>query len=781
MDAEEEGKMADTIGTAYVQIEPSFEGVVPKIDKEFGGAGKESGSSFMSGFGSVMGTVGKVVAGAAAAGTAAVGGMVKSAVSGFAQFEQLEGGVTTLFEDLTYDVMENADKAFMTAGLSANEYMETVMSFSASLNQSLKKSDGHIGRSAEMADKAITDMSDNANKMGSSMESIQNAYQGFAKQNYTMLDNLKLGYGGTKEEMQRLLKDAEKLSGQKFDLSSYADIIDAIHVIQEDMGITGTTAKEAATTIEGSLSMTKASWENLMIAMGRGDDNAISAAIDNLVESASTLGSNVMPVVEKALAGVSQLIEQLAPQIAAALPNLITQILPGLLNAGVQIIQSLGQGLLSAIPTLMPTITSVITQLCQLLVSLLPQLITIGVQIIQSLSEGIVQALPTLLPALVDAFLEIVNILTDPGNLQMVVSAAIDIILALVDGLLQAIPTLIAAIPQIITSIITALTNPDTISQLIQAAISLVNSIVENLPKIIQATVEAIPQIIEALATALTDPQCITTMIMGAIQLTAALVAALPQIISALIEAIPQIIVAIVTAFMALGPALEECFTQVLTNLAPVFDKMKEYAQIAWTAIKAVFASVGAWFKTKFTEALNAIKGVFDTIGAYFRDKYNEIVSVFSNIGSEFKSVGTHIVEGIKDGIGGAWDSLKSFLSNLCGDLVALAKKILGIASPSKVFRDEVGKWIPAGIAEGLEKGTDNLKKTAKSLTGEMVHTSISGAMDMVYSANNTTPSFSDRSSGVVINNNIKVDGTQDPEAWTQSFIRTLKREVRMA
>ena len=403
--------------------------------------------------------------------------MVKSAVSSFADYEQLVGGVETLFEDLSYDVEENANKAFMTAGLSANEYMETVMGFSASLNQSLQKTDGNIARSAEMADKAILDMSDNANKMGSSMESIQNAYQGFAKQNYTMLDNLKLGYGGTKEEMQRLLDDAGKLAGVKFDISSYADIIDAIHVIQEDMGITGTTAAEAADTISGSLAMAKASWENLMTAMGTGDNEVISEAINNLVSSAQTLGSNIMPVIEQALSGIAQLIAQLAPEIAVALPDMISQILPGLLTAGVDIIKALGEGILNAIPELMPTITDVIMQLCDMLVQMLPELIQVGLQVILQLATGIAQALPELIPAIVDTILTIVEYLID--NIDLLIDAAIAIIIGLAEGLIEALPRLIEKVPEII--------------------IKLVEAIIRNAPKILQAGIELILTLIKGI------------------------------------------------------------------------------------------------------------------------------------------------------------------------------------------------------------------------------------------------------------------------------------------
>lgn len=497
--------MADNIGTAYVQIEPSFDGVTPKIEQHFGGEGEKGGKSFASGFGSVMGTVGKVVAGAAAAGTAAVTGMVKEAVSGFADYEQLVGGVETLFgsnyktveeyakgvgvsmefaadtfedyQNRQESVLKNADNAYLTAGLSANEYMETVTGFAAALNSSLGE---YAWQSANYADMAITDMADNANKMGSSMESIQNAYMGFSKQNFTMLDNLKLGYGGTKEEMQRLLSDAEKLDGLEIgslDMNSFADVTYAIHVIQENLGIAGTTAKEASSTISGSLATMQASWANLLTTIGTGDSDAISTAINNLVESAQTFGGNILPVIQQALQGISQLISQLAPEIAAALPDLISQVLPGLLSAGVDIIKALGEGIIQAIPELMPTITDVMLQLCDMLVQMLPELIQVGLQVILQLAMGIAQALPELIPAIVETVMTIVEYLID--NIDLLIDAAIAIIIALADGLITALPKLIEKAPEIV--------------------IKLVEALIRNAPKIMEAGIELIAKLIDGI------------------------------------------------------------------------------------------------------------------------------------------------------------------------------------------------------------------------------------------------------------------------------------------
>lgn len=319
------------------------------------GVGKAKGtfSTLASGVKTGLATVAKVGAAAVSAGVAGVAALTKMGVEGYAQYEQLVGGVETLFKTSQGAVMAYAENAYKTAGMSANQYMETVTSFSASLIQSLN---GDTAKAAEVGNMAITDMSDNANKMGTSMEMIQNAYQGFAKQNYTMLDNLKLGYGGTKEEMQRLIDDANRVkaaNGEMADLSidSFADVTEAIHIIQSEMGITGTTAKEAASTIEGSVAMMKGAWQNLVVGMA--DENAnMEVLINNFVESAATAAANLLPRIEQTLRGIGQLITKLAPVIADALPVLVESVLPALLTAGVSLVTAIVKGVVTALPAL---------------------------------------------------------------------------------------------------------------------------------------------------------------------------------------------------------------------------------------------------------------------------------------------------------------------------------------------------------------------------------------------------------------------------------------------
>ena len=407
----------------------------------------------------ISGKLGKGLASACKIGVTAVtvastaiSALTGVAIKNFAEYEQLVGGVETLFGNSADKVKQYANEAYKTAGLSANEYMNTVTSFSASLLQSLG---GDTAKAADYADRAITDMSDNANKMGTDMAMIQNAYQGFAKQNYTMLDNLKLGYGGTKEEMQRLLDDAERLSGQKYDISSYADIVDAIHVVQTEMGITGSTAKEAATTISGSFNSMKAAWQNLITGMADSEAD-FDSLINNMVESAGAFADNILPRIEIALGGVGNLVEKLAPKIIEALPGLIETVLPSLANSALGLLDAILNTITSSQDQLIDAAMAVVMTLVVGLLNRTPDIISAGLQLLFGLVMGISENLPVLIPAIIGCIIEIVEALLSPDSLSMLWGAAVSLILNLANGLIAAIPTLIAYIPQIIISMVDA-------------------------------------------------------------------------------------------------------------------------------------------------------------------------------------------------------------------------------------------------------------------------------------------------------------------------------------
>ena len=351
-------------------------------------------TSVVSQFGSALKSGLAVAAKAAAAATAAAAGAVialtKSAVENYGEYEQLVGGVETLFKDSAGTVEEYAKNAYQTAGLSANEYMETVTSFSASLLQSMGND---TAAAAEKADQAITDMSDNANKMGTDMQSIQNAYQGFAKQNYTMLDNLKLGYGGTKEEMQRLIDDANALNAAQgnytnYSIESYADIVDAIHTVQTEMGITGTTALEASTTIEGSIGAMKAAYANFVT--GLGNDNAdISELSSQLIQSVGTVAENVLPVVETVLKNIAEAVQQDGPEMIEKFVSYAIEKLPEVISLGLQMVISLVKGIAQNIPQLVTSVLNMIATIVKTIWESIPDIIEVGKNIVQGLWEGI--------------------------------------------------------------------------------------------------------------------------------------------------------------------------------------------------------------------------------------------------------------------------------------------------------------------------------------------------------------------------------------------------------
>ena len=567
-----------------------------KIDE----TGIEKGMSKLK---SGIGAVGKAFA---LVGTAAAAGFVaisKSAVDSYAEYEQLKGGVETLFKDSADVLMGYADRAYQTAGLSANDYMATVTSFSASLLQSLG---GDTEKAANYADQAIIDMSDNANKMGTSMEMIQNAYQGFAKQNYTMLDNLKLGYGGTKEEMQRLLDDAEKISGIKYDISSFADVTQAIHVIQTELGITGTTALEASSTIQGSASAMKASWQNLLTGMADPTQN-FEQLLQNFISSVSTFLGNLLPVFTTATQGVLQMVQGLLPQI----PILIEQMLPIVIEG----VSGIISGLVEVLPQIVNAVMEILPQLVTAILNMLPQILEAGIQILLSLIQGLTQALPQLIAMLPEIINTIITVLIE--NLPLIIEAGIQLLIAIVTGLSEAIPQLIDYIPTIIDTLITTL--------------------LDNLPLIIDCAI-----------------QLMVAIINGLMQAKAKLAAMIPEII----------------------------FTIVRT----LVDNLPQLLEAG---------------KTLLTSVIDGIK------------------SILSNMGE----IGKNIVEGLWNGIKNAKDWLLNKVKSFAHTITDGIKSFFGIHSPSTVFRDEVGKNLMLGLANGIA-GNENavmsaMSKVSNNLAGQ--------------------------------------------------------------
>lgn len=515
--AEENGTQ---LGKAYVQIVPSMQGLASELRRAFGDSmpdghrfGSSLGGKVVSGFGS---TIKKGFALAAKAGiatisaaSAGIGAIVKSSASAYADYEQNIGGVETLFKDNADTIVKYASEAYKTAGISANDYMQNVTSFSASLLQGLG---GDTAQAAEIANEAMVDMSDNANKFGTDISSIQNAYQGFAKQNYTMLDNLKLGYGGTQAEMARLINDSGvlgdsiKVDEKTVNSVSFDKMIEAIHKVQTDLDITGTTSKEAATTVSGSLGSVKAAWANLMAGMG--DKNAdLKNLIKEMVSTVKTFAKNIMPVIKQALSGVTTLISELAPDIAVELPQLVSDLLPQLIEAGTQIFQALVKGISDNIGTITQAAITAITTIATALIQNTGPL----VQSLATIITTIAQALPTILPDLINAIVE---------QIPTVIQAVIDCMSAIIDGTIQIVTAIAEALVdnidliidgavQIIDALTMSLSDSDTAAKLAQSALEIIGTLtmelLKNLPDILADGILIAVELIKGIAQGMVD------------------------------------------------------------------------------------------------------------------------------------------------------------------------------------------------------------------------------------------------------------------------------------
>lgn len=422
------------LAKAYVQIVPSAEGIQGKITEALGGEPAAAGDAAGQSLGAqLVGTLKKVIA------AAGIGKIISESINLGGALQQSLGGVETLFKDSADTVKAYAAQAYKTVGLSANDYMEQTTSFAASLLSSVSQD---TQAAADLANMAMVDMADNSNKMGTSMQDIQNAYQGFAKQNYTMLDNLKLGYGGTQAEMQRLLKDAEKISGVHYDLGNLADMYSAIHVIQKEMDITGTTAKEASTTLTGSFAAMKAAAENVLADWSTGAD--LTAPLQGLVETAQTfLVGNLLPMIGNVLAGIPELVYTLVPEI---------------LQSGTQLVTSLAQGFTEGIPEFFSTALPQLLAFTDQLRDNAASFVDAGLNLITQLINGLIAGLPDLIAYVPDIIINICGIIND--NMPKILAEGVSIIVQLVVGIVKAVPDLLAnwkKILQAVLSVISAI------------------------------------------------------------------------------------------------------------------------------------------------------------------------------------------------------------------------------------------------------------------------------------------------------------------------------------
>ena len=471
--------MATELGAAYVQIIPSAKGISGMISKAMGpeaaSSGEQAGTSFMSGF------KGVALKAAAALGIgAAIKTGISAALSEGASLQQSLGGIETLFKDSKAQVVKYADEAYRTTGLSANAYMENVTGFSASLLQSLG---GDTAKAAEVANMAMIDMADNSNKMGTSMESIQTAYQGFAKQNYTMLDNLKLGYGGTKEEMQRLLRDAEKLTGTKYDINNLNDVYQAIHAIQDNLDITGTTAKEASTTFTGSFNAMKAAAQNLLGDLALGED--VEPALIALADTAKTFFvDNFLPMLWNVVKGVPDILESAFELASAAIGENIGSIMdsvPELLQMGSDMVMGIYNSALEAIPGLLNIVSDIVNGLVESFMQNWPSIFQAGTDFVLQLIDGLVQAAPGALQAGIDLISSLLQ--TIYSNAPQFISSGFEVVTNLISGIIQRIPDLVDTAINMITNLVTTIWN--NLPQILNAGVEIISSLIKGLVQMI--------------------------------------------------------------------------------------------------------------------------------------------------------------------------------------------------------------------------------------------------------------------------------------------------------
>lgn len=602
-----------SVGSAASGVFSGLSGVASSVASRMAGALKSGADTAWSAISSMSGKAVGALKGVATVGLAGVGtavaalaGVGKSALDAYATYEQAVGGVDTLFKDASGTVQKYAAEAYRTAGVSANEYMTQVTSFSASLISSLG---GDTAKAADMGNQAIIDMSDNANKMGTDIESIQQTYQSLARGNYAMLDNLKLGYGGTKSEMERLISDANKLpgvlkDGNDLSIDSFSDVVEAISRVQKEMGISGTTADEAAKTIEGSVGMMKAAWQNWLAELGK-DDADINGLTKQLVDSVGTVIKNVGPRIAQIITGITSALPQLFSSLGGTLPALVMQILPPVLGA----LGQLGTMLLTSATTWISTsLPQLLTQFQSWVTSSLPSFLQTGLTMITNLLQGIVQALP------------------------QIASTAVIVLTTLLDGLSAQLPQLIPIG--------------------INAVLNLVQGILNNLPQIIDSGLKLILGLAQGLINALPDLVGKAPILIG--QLVGGIINRLPQILQAGV----QLLGALANGFISSVPRL-----------------------------------------------IGSIPGMV-----------GQIMHGFTSV--NWGSVGLNIITGIATGIAGAAGRLVTAAVNAATNALNWVKRKLGIHSPSRVFRDQVGEMIGEGMAVGIDESASKVKKAAGRLTG---------------------------------------------------------------
>lgn len=641
--------------------------------------------------------------------------VAKQAVNGYADYEQLVGGVQKLYgnmgqsleeyaaehggmtdkvkaqwqslEDAQNLVLQNANEAYKNAGMSANEYMETATSFSAALISSLG---GDTVKAAEQTEVAMEAISDNVNTFGSNMEDVTNAFKGFSKQNYTMLDNLKLGYGGTQSEMKKLIADANEYAksiGQASDLSidSFSDIVTAIDLIQQKQSIAGTTAREAATTISGSIQMTKSAWDNLVAGLGNKDAD-LSSLINNVVTSAETVFNNVLPIAEQALVGIGNFVATIIPTVVEKIPSMLSAVLPSLASSAGQLITSLAQAFMTGIPALMQT----------------------GIELLKSLASGMAQNVSALLEKALPMIMAFTEELR--SNAGQLISAGLELIVQLAQGFIDALPTIIETVPTIIDNI--------------------VNIINDNAPKMLE-----------------TGLQLIVMLVSGLIQAIPVIIENMPQIIACIWDTISAV------NWLSLGSQIITAFKNGIVALVP--------------AIKTAGGNIKDGI-------INAIKALPQGLLNIAKSAGNSMINALKSF--DWLGLGKNIVVGIKNGIFNNIAIVVNAVTSLAERAFDAIKSFFGIHSPSTLMRDQIGKNLSLGMAEGISAYGDTAIATMSDMA-QAVSQAAEVSMDADFGATGTAGRGTGTALGMVTINVYGAEG-QDTRKLAEQVAEVINNQI---
>ena len=690
------------LAKAYVQLVPTTKGITGYIGHELEPEAEKAGKSSGKGFAKNL-----AATAAKAIGALGIGKMISSSLKFGGELEQSIGGIETLFKNSTGMMLDYADEAFKTAGLSANDYMEQVTSFAARLIQA---TGGNTKEAGEAANQAVIDMADNANKLGTDLIDIQNAYQGFAKDNYTMLDNLKIGYGGTKSEMERLLKDAQEITGIKYDINNLSDVYEAIHVIQKELGITGTTAKESTDTLEGSTKMFKKSFSDLLGDLSSGRD--ISQDMLNVGESFGHMLDNVIPMLSKVL-----------KQLPKLLLGLLENLGPQLLDTGLTAVRDLISGLAEQLPTLIPQITQMVLDFIDAILENIPLFVDAGVQLFIGLIDGFAEAIPIIIERLPEIIKNVIDAILQ--SIPLLVEAGIKLFTALVEDGPAIVYGILEIIPEIITGILESLV--ENFPAIIDAGIDLFSALVSDGWTIIKNITKFIGNVVDAIAKGFIE--CWPRMKQAGKDLFSKVPDRLSELNDLFHSKVVKIVDSISGWFKDQGSKLASAGKNLVSNLN---TRWSELSSKFHNGVNTIVSNVSGWFSSQKNKISSAGKTMISKLtsgwGSFSGRFKNAAHNIVNNIAGgfrskihQFTSIGRDIVRGVWRGITGMYTWIKNKVSGFFSGIVNSVKNTLGIHSPSTVFEYEIGKQIPAGAAKGIFKYLGPLSKAKQALTDALM------------------------------------------------------------